>query len=125
MSQLSSSARPYRIGTWVFLALGLPLLALATIGLKGLIAPAVGALAMTGFFACILMALLLGLRARRLAMEERARNAAGSMLVMMAGMLNQEDDATLERIAQKGGPAGEAAHLLLQRRLSEKSESSE
>ena len=120
MAHLTDSARPYRIGTWVFLVLGLPLLGLAAGGLKRLVPTAVGVLGITGFFACILMALLFGLRARRIALEDRARNAAGSMLVMMAGMLNRQDDATLENLAAKGGPAGEAAALLLQNRKSRK-----
>lgn len=119
------SSRPYRIGTWVFLLLGLPLLALAVAGLKRLVAPAVGGLGLTGFFTCILMALLFGLRARRTTMEDRARNAAGSMLIMLAGMLKEQDDTTLQRFAATGGPAGEAAALLLQRRQSEKSTDSE
>lgn len=120
MPQLSDRARPYRLGMWVLLGLGLPLLALAAAGLKGLVPAAVGALGITGFFACILTALLFGLQARRISMEDRARNAAGSMLVMVAGMLNKEDDTTLERIAASGGPAGEAAVLLLQNRQRKK-----
>ncbi|MEP7325135.1 MAG: hypothetical protein ABI836_04230 [Gemmatimonadota bacterium] len=113
---LTDPGRPYRIGMWTLLALSLPLLALAAAGLKGFVLPAVGVLGITGFFACILTALLFGLKARRATMEGRARNAAGSMLIMMAGMLKQQDDATLEGIAAKGGPAGEAAALLLQNR---------
>ncbi len=113
---LTDPGRPYRIGTWTLLALSLPLLALAAAGLKGFVLPPVGVLGITGFFACILTALLFGLKARRATMEDRARNAAGSMLIMMAGMLKQQDDATLEGIAAKGGPAGEAAALLLQNR---------
>ena len=104
---------------WVLLVLGLPLLGLAIAGLNRRVGPAVGMLGIAGFFACILSALLFGLRARRVAMEYRARNATGDMLVMMAGMLNREDDATLERIAAKGGPAGDAAALLLQNRKGE------
>lgn len=113
---LPDSARPYRIGMWVFLVLGLPLIALALAGLKRLVPPAVGALGITGFFACIFVALLFGLRARRAALEDRERTAASGLLVMMAGMLKHQDDATLESIATKGGPAGDAAALLLQRR---------
>ena len=117
---LPDSARPYRIGMWVFLVLGLPLLALALAGLKRLVAPAMGALGITGFFACILMALLFGLRTRRATMEDRARIAASGLLVMMAGKLKQQDDATLESIAAKGGPAGDAATLLLENRKSKR-----
>ncbi len=116
MSNLPASTRPYRVGMWVFLALGLPLLALAFAGLKGIVPHAVGFAGLAGFFVCLFMALLFGMRMRRLAMEERERNAGSAMLVMMAGMLKEQDDATLERIARQGGPAGEAASLLLQRR---------
>jgi hypothetical protein len=38
------------------------------------------------------------------------------MLIIMAGMLKDESDETLQRIAEKGGPAGDAASMILQNR---------
>jgi hypothetical protein len=105
---------------WILVALGIPLLALAAAGIRGLVAPPIGILGIIGFFVCLLLALLFGLWGRRAALEDRSQHAAGTMLIVMAGLLSKEDDATLERIADKGGPAGEAAALLLQKRKSGK-----
>lgn len=116
MSNLPASTRPYRVGMWVFLGFSLPLLVLAFVGLKGLVPHAIGVAALGAFFACLLLALLFGLLTRRTAVEERDRSAGGAMLVMMAGMLKEQDDATLERIAGQDGPAAEAARLLLEKR---------
>jgi hypothetical protein len=121
VSNLPASARPYRVGLWMFVGLAVPLLALAFLGLKGTVPQFIGVAALTGFFTCLLLALFFGLRVRRLAMEERDRVAGSTMLVLMAGMLKDQDDATLERIADKEGPAGEAAWMLLERRRSDRS----
>ena len=115
---IPSAARAYRLGMWLFILLGLPLVGVAAAGLRGLVIPAVGLLSLTGFFTCLLVAGLFGFKARRLGMEDHQRNTASSMLVMLAGMLNHEDDVTLQRIAAQGGPAGDAAAMLLENRRS-------
>jgi hypothetical protein len=38
------------------------------------------------------------------------------MLVIMASMLKDQDEETLERIVHQGGPAAEAASMLLKKR---------
>jgi hypothetical protein len=101
---------------WLFLGLGVALIAIAVSGLRGLVEPQVGVAAVTGFFPCLLLAVFFGLKSRRIAAEEREARSAGSMLVLIAGMLKQQDDATLERIAGTSGPAAEAAALLLENR---------
>lgn len=101
---------------WLVILFGLLLVGVAAAGLRGLVVPAVGFLSLTGFFTCVLMAGLFGFKARRLAMEEHQRKTASSMLVIVAGMLNHEDDVTLQRIATQGGPAGDAAAMLLENR---------
>ena len=106
----------------IFLAFALPLLGLSLAGARGVVPAPVGLLAIAGFFCCLAFAIILGYRSRRIAIEERQRGSATTMLVMMASMLGQEDDATLEKIAAKGGPAGDAASMLLQNRHSSKSE---
>jgi hypothetical protein len=40
------------------------------------------------------------------------------MIVVIAAQLGKQNDATLERVAAKGGPAGEAARMILKGRLS-------
>lgn len=119
MPNLPASTRPYRVGMWAFLGFALPLLVLAFAGLKGIVPHPIGVAALSAFFACLLLALLFGLRMRRAAMEVRNRSAGGAMLVMLAGMLKEHDDATLERIAARDGPAADAARLLLEKRRSQ------
>jgi hypothetical protein len=80
------------------------------------LSPTVGLLAVGAFFFCLACAILLGYQSRRATLANRADNARTGMLVLMAGMLKDESEATLQRIAEKGGPAGEAASLLLEQR---------
>ncbi len=103
---------------WIFLVLGIPFLALALAGARRLVEPALGVLSLAAFFGCLLAAVVMGYQSRRLALEERQRSATSSMLVIMAGMLKDEDQASLERIAAQGGPAGTAASLILENRRS-------
>lgn len=101
---------------WFFILLGLAFLALALAGARGILPPVVGLLSLGGFFFCLICAILLGYQSRQIALAERSGYAATSMLVIMAGMLKDESDETLQRIADQGGPAGDAASMLLQKR---------
>jgi hypothetical protein len=98
---------------WFFVISGVFLLVVALAGGLRIVPPTVGLISLVGFFFCVGCALLLGYQSRRVAMEDRQRGAAGTMLVLMAGMLKNEDDETLEKIAARGGPAGDAASMLL------------
>jgi hypothetical protein len=101
---------------WFFLVLAILLLAVAIAGARGVVPRMIGLISVGGFFFFLTCAVLLGYQARRAAIHDRDQGTASSMLVLMAGMLKDQDDATLERIAGAGGPAGEAASLLLERR---------
>jgi hypothetical protein len=101
---------------WLFVILGLAFIMVGLAGARGILPPTVGLLSVAGFFFFMLSAILLAYKSRKAALEDRTRNAATSMLVLMAGMLKEEDDETLERIAAKGGPAGDAARMLLEQR---------
>ena len=101
---------------WFFVIFGLAFIVLGLAGARGVVPAQVGILSLGGFFFCLVCALLLGYKSRQAALENRSVNSAPSMLVMMAGMLKDEEDATLERIVAKGGPAGEAASMILQKR---------
>jgi hypothetical protein len=101
---------------WLFIVVGIAFLALGLAGARGLVAPEIGVLALGGFFFSLVCAILFGYQSRKAAIAARSRDAATSMLVMMAAMLKEENDETLERIAAKGGPAGDAASMILQRR---------
>lgn len=101
---------------WFFVLLGIGLLAMSLAGARQIVPPEVGLISLAGFFLCLVCAILLGYQSRKAAMEDRAGHAATSMLVMMASMLKEESEETLERIAAQGGPAGDAASMLLQKR---------
>ena len=101
---------------WLFIMLGVGFLTLGLAAARRIVSPAVGLLALGGFFFSLLCAVLFGYQSRKAALADRSRDAATSMLVMMAAMLKEENDETLERIAAKGGPGGDAASMLLQRR---------
>lgn len=96
--------------------LGLAFIMLALAGARRIVAPEIGLLGLGGFFSCLVCAILLGYQSRRSALSKRSAYADTSMLVMMAGMLKNESDETLQRIADQGGPAGDAASMLLQQR---------
>ncbi len=104
------------MGLWVFLILALGFLATGLAGARGVLPREVGLLSLGGFFLCLLCALLLGYKARQAGLDGRTANTSHAMLVMMAGMLKDEDTATLQRIVASGGPAGDAARMLLQKR---------
>ena len=101
---------------WLFIVLAAALLILGFAGARGIVSHQVGLLSTGGFFFALACAILFGYRSRRVMLEDRERGSATTMLVMMAGMLKDQDDTALERIARAGGPAGEAAALLLERR---------
>lgn len=104
------------MGMWLFALLGLAFLGAALAGARRLLPPTIGLLSLGGFFFCLACTILLGYQSRKSTLENRTGYAATSMMIMMASMLKEESDETLERIAEKGGPAGDAASLLLQKR---------
>jgi hypothetical protein len=101
---------------WLFVIAGLAFLGLGFAGARGVLPPDVGLLSLGGFFFSLICVILLGYQSRKAGLADRSRNAATSMLVIMAAMLKEENDETLERIAAKGGPAGDAASMILQKR---------
>lgn len=57
-----------------------------------------------------------GWRTRQLAIEDREKQSSGAMIIAIAAQLGRQDDATLEQIRAKGGPAAEAARMILTER---------
>lgn len=107
---------------WLLIAAAAGFLPPALAGVRGTVSTLTGVLSAFGFMICMCLAALVGLQGRRRVLEDRDRMAAGSMLVMMAGMLKPESTETLEKIAARGGPAAEAAELLLKQRRERDSE---
>lgn len=113
---VSDEARGYRIGMWLLLGVAAVNLLVAFRGIRGGLPPATGAIAAVSFLFCIIVAGWLGLKGARRAREDREMQSRRDMIVLLAVQLGKQDDETLERVAGKGGSAGEAARLILQGR---------
>lgn len=68
------------------------------------------------FVAAGLATIWIGIKAHRKALEDRERESRGAMIIAIAVQLGKQDDASLEKVKSRGGPAGEAAGLILQGR---------
>ena len=108
--------RAYRFGMWGLVALGLPGIFAAFLGARRVIPLPLGIAGGFSFLVCALLGALVGLQARRQTLLQRERDNHSAMLVILANQLRVQDDALLQRIAGKGGPAGEAAEMVLQGR---------
>lgn len=75
-----------------------------------------GASALLIFFCLIALGGVAGwMRARRLGAGRDQQSRSDAILLLVAE-LNRQNDETLERIARQGGPAGEAAQMVMQGR---------
>ena len=111
--ELSDSANEYRQAMWVFGAIGLVALFVAFLGAKGVLPRLAGVFGIGVGAAMVTLSGWFGIRTRQQALRDQEIAARRSMLVMMAAQLGHQDDDTLAQIARKGGPAGEAARMIL------------
>jgi len=111
-----SPQRAYRFGMWGLVALGLPGLFAAFLGARQIIPPPLGIAGGFTFLTCVLLGALVGLQARRQTQLQRDRESYSTMLIILANQLRVQDDAVLQKIAGQGGPAGEAAEMVLRGR---------
>jgi hypothetical protein len=99
--------------SWVVLALGLVVLGLIVMSIKGILPrETLGSLLLI-FLALMAGATLLGLKSQRQALADGERESRGAMIILIAAELGRQDDETLGRIAARGGPASEAAAMVL------------
>lgn len=110
---VSEGARSLRTMSWVVLALGLLVLGMIWMAVRGALPRGSMGSLLTIFFALMAGATLLGLKSRRLAVADRERESRSAMIILIAAQLGRQDDDTLARIVAKGGPAGEAAAMVL------------
>ncbi len=113
---LTDNARLYRRSMWLVTGGGILALAIAVAGARGNVPVAIGIAGGVLFAISILLAGVLGLKMHRQALADREMAARRSMIVMLAATLGKQDDAVLEGIRTQGGPAGEAAALILEGR---------
>jgi hypothetical protein len=112
----SAPQRAYRFGMWGLVALGLPGLFAAFLGARRIIPLPLGVAGGFTFLTCALLGALVGLQARRQMQLQRDRENYSTMLIILANQLRVQHDVVLQRIAGRGGPAGEAAEMVLQGR---------
>ena len=113
----SDAVRSLRLSTWgALLGAGLSL-GLVVAAIRGLVPRETLGSALLVFAGLLLAALFLGLKARRLAVAEREAQSHRAMIITIAAQLGPQDDATLARIAARGGPAAEAAAMILAGRV--------
>ncbi len=99
--------------------------AVAMAGLKGAIPVEFAFLGLTLFVSFLALIALLPWWTRRKILARRDAVERGQMLVLLAAELRDEETATLESMVRSGGPAGEAAALILQGRVEHLRRSSE
>jgi len=101
---------------WGMVVVGLPGLFVALLGAGRVVPVGIGIGSGAFFFSCLLLGALIGFRGQQQNRSRRDVEGRGAMIVMLAAHLKGEDDAVLEGIVAKGGPAAEAAAMLLERR---------
>ena len=115
-SPLSDASQQLRRQMWLVVGVGVAALGLAFMGGKGWIDPRLGIAGGALAAVALAFAVALGWQVRRQALSDREVAGRRAMLVTMAAMLGQEDDATLERIAASKGTPAEVARMLLDAR---------
>lgn len=115
-SPLSEAARELRTSTRLAALVSGGLLLATFAAFKGWLPSALGPVFLPLFVASAITAAWIGLRTHKRALADREKESGRAMIVAIAAQLGRQDDAALERIRAKGGPAGEAAGLILQGR---------
>jgi hypothetical protein len=113
---LSEGARSLRAGVWGMIFIAGLALVLAFAGARRWVPRETMGSALLMFAGAALGAVWLGIKAHRRTLADRDRASGQAMIVLLAAQLGKQDDATLQRIAGKSGPAGEAARMILKGR---------
>jgi hypothetical protein len=101
---------------WLTAIAGTAALAVAVAGFRGWLPGEFAWLGMAGFVACLALISLVGWKTRQEMLALRDEAARAQMIVMLAARIRDEPEAVLEQMVRRGGPAGEAAGLILQGR---------
>jgi hypothetical protein len=103
------------------LVIGMALAALVALGVsvaafRDQLPESLGMIGLAVFVICLAMIVAVGWETRREMLAARDAAARGQMIVMLAAKLRDEDAGKLQEMARRGGPAGEAAALILKGR---------
>jgi hypothetical protein len=101
---------------WLVAIAGAIALAVAFAGIKGWVTRPLGMVSAGLFVICLLLVAVIGWQRHRQTLVDRETAARGQMIVMIAARLKTQDDEALEAMVARGGPAGEAAKLVLEGR---------
>ena len=113
---LSDAAREYRSAMWVLAGVAVAGYAVGFAGVRGNVPRLAGLLGLSLGVAATVVAFFFGLRAHHRAVTDQEIFSRRSMIVLLAAELGTKDDETLASIVRRGGPAAEAAKLILKGR---------
>jgi hypothetical protein len=92
-------------------------LAVAVAGFRDWLPDAFALFGTFAFLACMVLIVVVGWRTRQETIAQRDAAGRGQMILIAAAQLCDEDTATLELISRRDSLDGEAARLILQRRM--------
>lgn len=110
---IGEEARQYRTLTRGLLVLTLVLGIAAIAALRGALPRELAIPALYFVLATALAAAWCGWKGHRIALEQRERASRSSMIVLLSAQLARQDDVVLETMVKRGGPAAEAAAMVL------------
>ena len=113
---LSDAAREYRSAMWMLAGVAIIAYAVGYAGVRGVVPRLAGLVGLSLGVATTVVAFFFGLRAHRRARADQELSSQRTMIVLLAAELGSKDDDTLESITRRGGPAAEAAALILKGR---------
>lgn len=112
----SSQASQYRALLWIFTGVGIFFFWPAYQGARGSIPASFGMMSGSVAVLCLFTGAYFGWKGAQIRIAERERKAEAIALVTIAAVLKDRDEVELVAVIAKGGPAAEAAKLILQRR---------
>jgi hypothetical protein len=113
---LSDAAREYRSAMWILAGVAAAGYAVGLAGVRGNVPRLAGLLGLSLGVAATVVAFFFGLRAHNRALTDQEISSRRSMIVLLAAELGNKDDETLASIVRRGGPAADAARLILKGR---------
>jgi hypothetical protein len=112
-AEIGDTARQYRTVSRALLFLTAVLGLAMVAALRGTLPKDLASPALYLGAASALAAAWSGQRGHRIALEERERASSRAMVILVAAQLARQDDDALSGIVQRGGPAAEAAAMVL------------
>ena len=113
---MSDQASQYRAFLWLFTLMALVCLYPAYQGARGILPQSMGLLSGGLSVLSFFTGAWFGWKGAQLRIAERQKKADAVGLITLAAFLKDKSEEELEKAAAKGGPAGEAARLVLERR---------